>query len=391
VVAFAGSKEDAGLKMGTKELELLFLARRRLAEGDFTPEDRMLLDELLALVSQQARELEALKRISLNLTGSLDLEQVLNGVVREAIRLVKRSRYAHIFLYQQNELKFGTSIAADGTFNKEWIAPRPEGLTYTVARTAGPIVVEDMRSHPLYAGTPPDWEGSIVGIPLKMESQVVGVMNLSRSITGAFSHEELRLLQLLADQAAIAILNARLHEAVTRQARTDILTGLPNRRALDEKLDDEFQRAQRFSHSFAIVMMDLDGFKAINDTFGHEVGDMVLRETFGLLGRSLRATDFIARYGGDELTIVLPEANQDQAIEVSRKLQMALRAFPVLMPDGTRKIFGLSAGIAVYPLHATTSADLLRAADTALYRAKRARRGISVLAYDGPTRPRNQF
>jgi diguanylate cyclase (GGDEF)-like protein len=377
--------------MGTKELELLFLARRRLAEGDFTPEDRMLLDELLALVSQQARELEALKRISLNLTGSLDLEEVLNGVVREAIRLVKRSRYAHIFLYQQNELKFGTSIAADGTFNKDWIAPRPEGLTYTVARTAGPIVVEDMGNHPLYAAAPPDWEGSIVGIPLKMESQVVGVMNLSRSITGAFSHEELRLLQLLADQAAIAILNARLHEAVTRQARTDILTGLPNRRALDEKLDDEFQRAQRFSHSFAIVMMDLDGFKAINDTFGHEVGDMVLRETFGLLGRSLRATDFIARYGGDELTIVLPEAGQDQAIEVSRKLQMALRAFPVLMPDGSRKIFGLSAGIAVYPLHATTSADLLRAADTALYRAKRARRGTSVLAYDGPSRPRSQF
>lgn len=383
-------KEGSALKLGTKELELFFLARRRLEEGDFSPEDRMLLQELLLLVSQQARELDALKRISLNLTGSLDLDQVLNGVASEAIRLVKESRYAHIFLYQNGEIKFGTSIDSAGVFNKDWVTPRPEGLTATVIRTAGPIIVEDMKSHPLYTNAPTEWEGSIVGLPLKIGSEVVGEMNLSRAITGGFSHEELRLLQLLAEQAALAVNNARLHEAVTRQARTDTTTGLPNRRALDERLDEEFQRAQRFSHAFALIMMDLDGFKVINDTYGHVVGDMVLRETFRRLSRSLRATDFIARYGGDELTVILPESGQQEAIEVSRKLQMALQAFPVTMPDGTKRVFGLSAGIALYPAHATTTADLVRAADTALYRAKRARRGATVLAPKGPTRPPGQ-
>jgi diguanylate cyclase (GGDEF)-like protein len=127
-------------------------------------------------------------------------------------------------------------------------------------------------------------------------------------------------------------------------------------------------------------MMDLDGFKAVNDTHGHETGDMVLRETFRRLARSLRATDFIARYGGDELTVILPEAGQLDAVEVSRKLQKALQAFPVAMPDHTRRVFGLSAGIAIYPIHASSTTDLLRAADTALYRAKRGRRGELVLA-----------
>jgi diguanylate cyclase (GGDEF)-like protein len=369
--------------MGTKELELLFLARRRLEEGNFSPEDGTMLQELLVLLSQQARELDALRRISLNLTGSLDLDQVLNGVAGEAIRLVKESRFAHIFLYQNGEIRFGTSIDSAGVFNQNWVSPRPDGLTATVIRTAGPIIVEDMKRHPLYSKAPSDWDGSIVGMPLKIGSEVVGEMNLSRKITGAFSHEELRLLQLLAEQAALAVNNARLHEAVTRQARTDVTTGLPNRRALDEKLDEEFQRAQRFSHTFAVIMMDLDGFKSINDTYGHDVGDMVLRETFRRLSRSLRTTDFIARYGGDELTVILPEAGQHEAVEVSRKLQMALRTFPVSMPDNTKRVFSLSAGIAVYPTHAVTGADLLRAADTALYRAKRGRRGATALAPKG--------
>jgi diguanylate cyclase (GGDEF)-like protein len=378
------------LRLGTKELELLFLARRRLEEGGFGAEDKMLVEDLLTLVHQQARELDALKRIGLTLTSSLDLGQVLKGVAREAINLVRESRFAHIFLFQNNELQFGTSINSDGTPNEQWILPRPEGLTQTVIRTAGTIIVEDMHQHPLYASAPPEWEGSIIGIPLKVESEVVGVMNLSRRVTGAFSREELRLLQLLADQAAIAIINARLHEAVSQQARTDSVTGLPNRRALDERLDAELRRAQRFSHMFAVIMMDLDGFKAVNDTYGHDSGDMVLHETFGLLSHSLRATDFIARYGGDELTIILPEAAQDEAIEVSRKLQMALQAHPVIMPDATRRSFGISAGIAIYPVHAKTSADLLRAADTALYRAKRARRGTSVLAPRGNGGPHSQ-
>jgi len=360
--------------------EALFLARQRLLSGNLSKDDERLLLGLLQIVQQQAQELDALKRISLNLTSSLELGNVLYTVALEAIKLVQNARTVHIFLYQNDKLRFGTSLDGDGRRNVMTSDPRPNGLTYTVARTSGTVIVEDMHNHPLYQGAPKDWIGSIIGIPLKMSAHVVGVMNLSRSITGPFSHEELRLLQLLADQAAIAIINAHLHEAVSRQAYTDILTRLPNRRALDERLEIEVQRARRFNHPFAVVMMDLDGFKAVNDTYGHATGDRVLQQTFTALASNLRTTDFLARYGGDELTLIMPEATFEAALMVTQKLQRGLRHLAIDMPDGSRKAFDISGGIAIFPIHAYSAADLLRAADGALYRAKRNARGSFMQA-----------
>ena len=144
--------------------------------------------------------------------------------------------------------------------------------------------------------------GSIIGIPLKINENIVGVMNLSRSTRGGFSTSELRLLELLSDQAAVAISNASLHQIISRQAYSDTVTGLPNRWALDQRLDQEVLNSRRTGNSFAVIMMDLDGFKIVNDTHGHVVGDQVLRTVFNYMATGLRATDFLARYGGDELT-----------------------------------------------------------------------------------------
>ena len=112
-----------------------------------------------------------------------------------------------------------------------------------------------------------------MGIPLVIGENVVGVMNMARWQVGGFNRAELRLLELLADQAALAIMNARLHEAVANQALSDSLTGLPNRRALDVRLEEDVNRSLRYGHPFAVIMMDLDGFKYINDTFGHAAGE----------------------------------------------------------------------------------------------------------------------
>ncbi len=344
--------------------------------------------DLLAIIQQQAAELDTLKRLSLNLTASLDLQTVLRAVVHEAMSLMKNARTAHIFLYddESNQLRFGAALSSNGHLNEPWAKPRPTGLTFTVARQGETIVVEDMQKHPLYEDVPPDWKGSIVGIPLKMGDRVVGVMNLSRSEVGPFSPSELRLLQLLANQAAIAIVNARLHEQVSRQALSDTLTGLPNRRALDEHLEKEVQRARRHGYPFAVLMMDLDGFKAINDNYGHDVGDQVLRVAFNYLARGLRTTDFLARYGGDELTLVLSRTDLSPAITVAEKLLQKMRRFSYELPDGKRLRLGLSGGIAVYPIHGQTSSQLLRAADEALYRAKKYQRGSFKVAR-GPTGP----
>src|SRR5512143_1007389 len=142
---------------------------------------------LVFTLKQQADELDALKKLSLNLTSSLDLQTVLDAVVSEAMRLVKNARTAHIFLYNNGKLEFGAALNEDGVRNTPLAMPRAHGLTYTVARTGQQIIVEDMQKHPMYEGMPAEWLGSIIGIPLKYKDTIVGVMNLSRSTRGGFS------------------------------------------------------------------------------------------------------------------------------------------------------------------------------------------------------------
>lgn len=326
---------------------------------------------LVFTLKQQADELDALKKLSLNLTSSLDLQTVLDAVVAEALRLVKNARAAHIFLYSNKKLEFGASLDVQGIRNRPMAMPRPNGLTSTVARNGERIIVEDMQNHPLYANAPADWTGSIIGIPLKTPDGVVGVMNLSRSTRGGFAPSELRLLELLADQAAIAVSNASLHLAVSRQAYSDTVTGLPNRWALDNRLEQEVISSRRSGNSFAVIMMDVDGFKTVNDSYGHAVGDQVLRTFFNYLATGLRTSDFLARYGGDELTLILSQTDPPAARRVVEKILEQVAKFRFQAPTGDEIHLGLSCGIAVYPSHATTAANLMRAADEALYRVKK--------------------
>lgn len=335
---------------------------------------------VLATLQRQSAELDALKRITRNLTASLDLQEVLTAIAQEAMRLVNNAQDVQIFLYSGGRLSFGTSLLRNGEMGKPFAEPRPEGLTHTVARQKQTIIVEDMDSHPLFRDKRGEWRGSIIGIPLRMGEEIVGVMNLARSQPGPFSSSEIRLLDLLADQAAIAIHNASLHKTVRETALLDMLTGLPNRRALDERLDSEIRRAARTGLSFTVMMMDLDGFKTINDTYGHDVGDDVLRQIACALRETLRATDFLARYGGDELTLILPDTGWPEAEVVVDKIRDRLSRLPLRLPDRADLRLGISGGVAVFPRHAVTAAGLLRAADEALYRAKRRTRGGFELA-----------
>ena len=399
-------------RMGDNRLNILAEARRALEEqggspvereyllklldiltaalGDYSPESaestqqlvRGLIDNraLLSMLKQQTDELDALKKLSINLTSSLDLPDVLDAVVSEAVRLIENAHDVNIFLYKNHKLSFGAALDSDGTRNKPWSKPRSNGLTYTVAHGGDTVIVEDMQNHPLFRSAPKDWVGSIIGIPLKVGDMVVGVMNLSRSTLGGFSPSELRLLGLLSDQAAVAISNASLHQMISRQAYSDTLTGLPNRRALDERLEEEVQSARRNNYSFAVIMMDLDGFKAVNDTYGHATGDDVLRTVFGQMARGVRTTDFLARYGGDELSLILSQTEMSSAQVVTEKILEGMKKLKYKLPDGKRLRIGISGGIAIFPVHARNGPDLLRAADAALYQAKKYQRGTFQIA-----------
>jgi diguanylate cyclase (GGDEF)-like protein len=335
---------------------------------------------LLYMLKQQTEELDALRKLSINLTSSLDLPDVLDALVSEAMQLIPQARDVHIFLYKDRTLTFGASLDSDGKKNETWSKPRKNGLTYTVAQNGETITVENMQDHPLFETAPKEWTGSIIGIPLKVGKTVVGVMNMARSSIGGYSNSELRLLSLLSDQAAVAISNANLHQMISRQAYSDTLTGLPNRRALDERLEEEVQSARRNSYSFAVVMMDLDGFKEVNDTYGHSVGDEVLRTVFNQMARGVRNTDFLARYGGDELTLILTQSDISSAKIVTQKIIEGMNKFKFVLPDKKKLKLGISGGMAIYPVHARNGPDLLRAADAALYQAKKHNRGTFQLA-----------
>jgi signal transduction histidine kinase len=163
-------------------------------------------------------EVQAVQRTSSSLTASLELPTVLDSILASAHELVPAD-LAHIFLYDGKTLSFGAASGQEGRWDKPFAEPRRDGLTYRVAQTGQPIVVEDIQTHPLYKDSPKKWRGSIVGLPLEVKQRVVGVMNISRFEPRSFSAEELRILEMLADQAAIAVENARLYEAERTQRR----------------------------------------------------------------------------------------------------------------------------------------------------------------------------
>ena len=166
--------------------------------------------------------MEVLRQASLSLTASLDLKDVLDTISQCAMDLVPGMRNCHIFLFQEGngkQLIFGTALWGDGKKSQPFSLPRKNGLTMTVAQTGEPILVSDFRSEPIYANTPESWTGSIIGLPLKIGKRVVGVMNVSHTEPGALTENSLRLLRMLGDQAAIAIENARLYEAVATEER----------------------------------------------------------------------------------------------------------------------------------------------------------------------------
>jgi diguanylate cyclase (GGDEF)-like protein len=182
------------------------------------------------------------------------------------------------------------------------------------------------------------------------------------------------------DRAALAIANLRLRESLRAQSIRDPLTGVFNRRYLEETLEREIRRAERGHNSLGVIMFDIDGFKRLNDTFGHEVGDAYLRELGALLRECFRRDDVVCRYGGDEFVVVLPEASLESTLERARLLGEAVGKLCVTHRGQDLGTSTVSLGVAGYPAHGTTGDGLLRAADTALYRAKQNGRARAEVA-----------
>ena len=196
------------------------------------------------------------------------------------------------------------------------------------------------------------------------------MLYLYRDDRDVFLPEEIDLLITFSHLAASAVENARRHTRAVSQAATDTLTGLLNRRALDERLKIEEQSARRYNRTFALMLLDIDRFKKINDTYGHAAGDAVLKTLAAVLARQARAVDSVARYGGEEFVIVLPEADGSGAKVAAERIRKAVARTPFALPDGREIGMTVSIGVACFPRCAGNVEAMLERADQALYQAK---------------------
>jgi diguanylate cyclase (GGDEF)-like protein len=204
-------------------------------------------------------------------------------------------------------------------------------------------------------------------LPLGLSAD--GETSLRLYPAGAFSTETKDLAEWLASQAAVALENARLHDVVQRQAITDDLTGLVNRRRFIEALPSEIERARRFGSHLTVVLADLDDFKRVNDEFGHHAGDDVLRSFADLVRSHVRDVDVPGRIGGEEFAILLPETGRVDAVSVAERMRHSLSVVPI--PVAENRTVSVTSSFGVAELGPGQSGDdLMREADAALYRAK---------------------
>jgi diguanylate cyclase (GGDEF)-like protein len=225
----------------------------------------------------------------------------------------------------------------------------------------------------------PERGGPPLTLSLGTEDEHVGSLLIYPEPGRPFSEDEGRLAHWLAAQASIALENARLHRAVEQQAITDHLTGLANRRRFAETLSLEVSRADRFSGTLALVFADLDDFKTVNDLYGHQVGDDVLRRFADLMRESVREFDLAVRHGGEEFALVLPETDLEGGARLAERLAEALRG--TRFPDWSGKTFSVTSSFGVSAFPGSGSAEqLILAADRALYRAKKEGKNRVVVA-----------
>ena len=214
-------------------------------------------------------------------------------------------------------------------------------------------------------------------LPLRAGESVLGTLVLGAKVPGAYDPDAVRQLEVVAMQAGDSILRARLFEATERLATTDGLTGLVNHRTFQARLDEHLASAQRYGKKISLLLTDIDHFKAVNDTYGHPVGDVVLKQVAKILQKEARTTDVAARYGGEEFALVMPETDLAGAVKTADRIRQKVAQARFPTGQGELRIT-LSIGVATFPGDATSKAQLVERADGGLYHAKRHGRNQTV-------------
>lgn len=307
--------------------------------------------------------------------SQLDLEKTLAVVLRKSMEVTK-TKAGSIALYHAETRTF--RIHAHRGFSRHFLAGRewtvrPGGLTARVLRRRSVSVITNTTHSAFFSNPLAVAEGikSLVCVPLVYQREVVGILYVDDFTPRKFSKEDLQELEILASFATIAIRHARTHREVAHRAITDSLTGLFNRGYFEQILSREFHRSERYGKPFSLALVDVDDFKQFNDRFGHQAGDEALAALGAAIRQSVRSTDLAARYGGDEIVIILPETRIEKAYSlfagrVKSDIENGFRAL-----TAGRYQLTVTMGIAAYPADGTTARELVLAADMAMLDAKK--------------------
>jgi diguanylate cyclase (GGDEF)-like protein len=351
-------------------------ARRLEDEASMTSMKREVA--LKRQLEARVRELTLLFDLSRRLVSTLELDRLIAIV----IELIGRGLGDHGFALLLAEhgtgdlVVRGVSSLEEGVIGTRIAAG--EGPAGWAARERSTLLVPDTREDARKPVLP--WQGgaagSILAIPLMHQDACGGVLAFFRPSPDAFPPDEVRLLEAVAGQAAIAIENARLHQQMVRLSQTDALTGAQNRRSLFSRLEMERERCDRFDHTMALVLLDVDHFRLFNERSGHAAGDDILRRVARVLAGAVRKVDLVARYAGEEFAILVPRADRAAAIAAGEKLRSAVAAAAIPHEGVGPGHVTVSVGVASFPEDAGDVATLVDCADAALFAAKRAGRDV---------------
>jgi diguanylate cyclase (GGDEF)-like protein len=360
------------------EVQRLLVAAQRLGRGDFSvavPAEgndefaalgkefndmaRQLEHRLEELQRERARLQEAIRRVGESITRGLDRVGLLEIVVQTAVDGIGAA--AGRASMRRNSQDRLAEVARAG---------EPETFARALHAAEAAVIDAGQVAEIQLGGA------SALAAPLGAPEdggRVVGIVSVARQ-DEPFTAGERELFSYLTNQAAVSVENVDLHETVTRQAVTDELTGLFNHRRFQEVMTAEVERARRYHHELGLIMLDIDNFKQVNDTYGHLQGDMVLREVARVLRQSSRDVDEPARYGGEEMAVALPQTDLEGAYQFAERVRRRIEALELPLPDGHEGVLRVTASFGAASLAGTGNADkdtLVAAADAALYQAKR--------------------
>ncbi len=334
--------------------------------------------EVTRLLQQQERnlaQLAALQRIGTEISSLTELDRVLELIVNKARELFSTdTAYLALCDDAKQELCITVTCGENSETLRGLKLRYGQGMGGLVVAQRKPVIVADYATDPrlvdrMIEVSTRDGLKSGLAVPIAMEQRIIGVLFVFNRQTTLFDDKDADLLLALATQAAIAIENANLYVELQKAALTDSLTGLYNSRYLAQRLPAEIARADRYGGKLSLIMADCDSLKTVNDTFGHHVGDRLLVELGRIMRDTVRESDIVVRYAGDEFVVLLPDADVADVHQVGERVRHEVADYRLDVGNGLTSVT-ISLGLATYPVHAEDAESLLQKADNALYRAK---------------------